>query len=135
LEDCPTKLSDKRKDFFLPWDGISFCPHTVNHANLTTESLETANEEIVKSGKIIEDKTDMKAKHFCYPNGRWNNNIRNIVKGPYSSACTTRSGFVSNNSDIYALNRIGINEEMATDWNGNFSKYMFTFSIFIESLK
>lgn len=143
LDDCSRELPDKKEDLFLTWedirslkwDGISFCPHTVNHANLPTESQETVNEEIVKSCKTIEDETGRKARHFCYPNGKWNNSIRNIVKESCSSACATSSGFVSRDSDVYALNRIGINEEMVTDWNGNFSKYLFTLSMFIETLR
>ena len=61
--------------------------------------------------------------------------IKKIVSESYKSACTTRAGFVSKGSDIYSLNRIGINEEMVTDWRGNFSKYVFTFSLFLESIR
>jgi hypothetical protein len=45
------------------------------------------------------------------------------------------TGFVSKDSDIYGLNRIGINEEMITDWRGNFSEYVFMFSMFLESAR
>ncbi|MFQ5965240.1 MAG: polysaccharide deacetylase family protein [Candidatus Scalinduaceae bacterium] len=137
------KLSEMGRNLFLTWDdiksmywdGITFGAHTMNHVTLTCESLDSAREEIVKSKRIIEDETGREVRHFSYPNGRWNAKIKKIVMESFLSACTTEGGFVSKGSDAYGLNRIGLNEEMITDLKGNFSKYMFTFSIFIETLK
>lgn len=64
-----------------------------------------------------------------YQMENYNDGIKSIVSKSYKSACTTNSGFVSKESDIYTLNRIGINEEMITDWRGNFSKHVFMFSM------
>ncbi|MCP4255715.1 MAG: polysaccharide deacetylase family protein [Candidatus Scalindua sp.] len=128
---------------FIRWDEvnsinepeISFGSHTVSHPILTNEQTDVVEDEICRSKEIIEKETGRDVFHFCYPNGNYNDEIKKNVSGSYNSACTTNAGFVSKNSDIYALNRIGINEEMVTDWRGNFSKYVFTLSLFLESIR
>jgi peptidoglycan/xylan/chitin deacetylase (PgdA/CDA1 family) len=128
---------------FVNWDevnsinesDISFGSHTINHPILTNEQTDVIEDEINTSKEIIEKETGRGVAHFCYPNGNYNDEIRRVVSGSYKSACTTRSGFVSKNSDIYSLNRIGINEEMVSGWRGHFSKYVFTLSLFLESIR
>jgi peptidoglycan/xylan/chitin deacetylase (PgdA/CDA1 family) len=128
---------------FINWDEvrsidkpeISFGSHTVNHPILTNEPVDVIEDEICKSKEFMEKETGRKVLHFSYPNGDYNEKIRKIASRTYKSACTTRTGFVSKDSDIYALNRIGINEEMVTDWRGNFSKHVFTLSLFLESIR
>ncbi|ODS31826.1 MAG: putative polysaccharide deacetylase [Candidatus Scalindua rubra] len=137
------KISEDKHRSFANWDelnsikdsNISFGSHTVNHTILTNEKTNVIKEEISKSRDIIEEKTNRNVLHFTYPNGNYNDDIKKIASKSYKSACTTKGGFISKNSDIYNLNRIGINDEMITDWKGNFSKYIFTFSVFLESLK
>lgn len=143
LKEHSIKAGEDWHRSFVNWDeinsmkdsNISFGSHTVSHPILTNEQPNVFKEEISKSREIIEKETGRNIIHFCYPNGDYNDNIKEIVSKSYKSACTTKGGFVSKESDIYSLNRIGINEEMITDRRGNFSKYMFTLSIFIESLK
>ena len=135
--------SEVERRSFINWDEvrsinkpeISFGSHTINHPILTNEQADVIEDEICKSKEILEKETGRDVVHFCYPNGDYNDEIRMIASGSYKSACTTRAGFVSKDSDIYALNRIGINEEMVTDWRGNFSKYVFTLSLFLESVR
>ena len=143
LKEHSIKFSEGKNRFFVNWDeinsikesDISFGSHTVNHSILTNEQTNVVEHEICKSKDVIEKETGRKVLHFCYPNGNYNDEIKSIVSESYKSACTTRAGFVSKGSDIYSLNRIGINEEMVTDWRGNFSKYVFTFSLFLESIR
>jgi peptidoglycan/xylan/chitin deacetylase (PgdA/CDA1 family) len=143
LKEHSIKSAENRHRFFVNWDelnsikepDISFGSHTVNHPILTNEQTNVIEDEICKSKKIIEKETGRDVFHFCYPNGNYNDEIKKIVSGTYKSACTTNSGFVSKDSDIYALNRIGINEEMVAGWRGNFSKYVFTLSLFLESIR
>jgi len=143
LESHSIKIDNNKERPFVNWDelnhikepDISFGSHTVNHMILTNEQTDVVEKEIRKSKEIIEKETGRDVIHFCYPNGNNNDDTKEIVAKSYKSACTTKGGFVSKNSDIYSLNRIGINEEMVTDWRGNFSKYVFIYSLFIESLK
>ncbi len=143
LERHSIRINNNKERSFINWDelnyiqepDISFGSHTVNHMILTNEQMDVVEDEICKSREIIEKETGRKVIHFCYPNGNYNECIKEIVAKSYKSACTTRTGFISKGSDIYSLNRIGINEEMVTDWRGNFSKYVFMFSLFIESVR
>jgi peptidoglycan/xylan/chitin deacetylase (PgdA/CDA1 family) len=143
LKEQSIMISDGEHRSFVNWDevnsinepDISFGSHTVNHPILTNEQTDIVENEISKSKEIIEKETGRGVLHFCYPNGNYNDELRRIVSESYKSACTTRAGFVSQYSDIYALNRIGINEEMISGWRGNFSKYVFMFSLFIESIR
>ena len=143
LKEQAIMISEDDPRSFLNWDevnsinepDISFGSHTVNHQILTNEQTDVIENEICRSKEIIKKKTGRGVLHFCYPNGNYNDGIKKIVSVSYKSACTTRAGFVSKDSDIYALNRIGINEEMVSDWRGNFSKYVFTLSLFLESIR
>ena len=136
-------INEDKHRSFINWNEInsmknpkiSFGSHTVNHMILTNEQTEVVEDEINKSKEIIEREIGRKVLHFCYPNGNYNDGIKRIVSKSYKSACTTKSGFISKESDVYSLNRIGINEEMLTDWRGNFSKYVFMFSMFLESAR
>jgi len=143
LKEHSIKLDGDRDRSFVNWDeinsikepDISFGSHTVNHPILTNEQTNVVEDEIRRSKEIIEKERGREVLHFCYPNGNYNDEIKRVVSESYKSACTTRAGFISKSSDIYSLNRIGINEEMVTDWRGNFSKYVFTFSLFLESIR
>jgi peptidoglycan/xylan/chitin deacetylase (PgdA/CDA1 family) len=143
LKEQTITISEDDPRSFVNWDevnsinepDISFGSHTVNHPILTNEQTDVIEDEIYRSKQIAEKKTGRDVLHFCYPNGNYNDGIKKIVSVSYKSACTTRAGFVSKHSDIYALNRIGINEEMVSGWRGNFSKYVFTFSLFLESVR
>ncbi|MCR4344603.1 MAG: polysaccharide deacetylase family protein [Candidatus Scalindua sp.] len=143
LEGHSIKIDNNKERPFVNWDelnhikepDISYGSHTVNHMILTNEQTDVVEKEIRKSKEIIEKETGRDVIHFCYPNGNYNDEIKKIVSGTYKSACTTNSGFVSKDSDIYALNRIGINEEMVAGLRGNFSKYVFTLSLFLESIR
>ena len=143
LREHSIKFNENNNRSFANWDeinsikapNISFGSHTMNHPLLTNEQTNVVENEIYESKEIIERKTGRKVLHFCYPNGNYNDEIKGIVSRSYKSACTTEAGFISKESDIYSLNRIGINEEMLTDWRGNFSKYVFTLSLFLESIR
>ncbi len=136
-------IGEDRDRLFVNWDevnnfnhpDITFGSHTITHPILTNEQTDVIEDEICRSKEIMEKETGREAIHFCYPNGNYNDSVKKIASGSYKSACTTNAGFVSKNSDIYALNRIGINEEMVTDWSGNFSKYVFTLSLFLETIR
>ena len=143
LKEYSIKSVENRHRFFVNWDelnsikeaDISFGSHTVNHPILTNEQTDVIEDEINSSKEIIEKETGRGVFHFCYPNGNYNDEIRRVVSESYKSACSTRAGFVSKSSDIYSLNRIGINEEMVSGWRGNFSKYVFILSLFLESIR
>ena len=81
-------LHGDEEDFkILNWDqilemkrhGITFGSHSHSHKILTDIPLIETNEEIVTSKKIIEKKLNMKINIFCYPEGKLNDEIINLV--------------------------------------------------------
>jgi len=119
---------------FLNWEQVremqkhnfSFGSHTSSHIILTVEDNQTAAEEITRSKEALEKKLGSPIKHFAYPDGRHNSEIRNLVKqAGFLSAVTIHEDVNTRHTDIYQLNRIEIQEGKTTGWNGKFSKHLF----------
>lgn len=91
---------------------VEFGAHTVSHPILTKVSTERVEYEIRQSKAIIEQKLVAKVKYFAYPNGDYNQNIKNMVKkAGYSEACTTYRSPEEVKGDIFALSREGFTRE------------------------
>ena len=54
--------------------------HTLTHPDLDKISIESAKDEILGSMEYLENLLDCDVKMFCYPNGRYNGEIKKIVK-------------------------------------------------------
>lgn len=90
-------------------NGIEIGSHTLNHPILTKVSINTARKEITDSKTNIEKRFGINIKVFCYPHGKYNSNIKVLVKqAGYECAITTDQGVNNKNSDLYALKRIRI---------------------------
>jgi peptidoglycan/xylan/chitin deacetylase (PgdA/CDA1 family) len=73
--------------------GHDIGSHTTTHPKLTELTLEAAREEIVASKKRLEDMFGRPVRHFCYPGGKWNDALREVVaEAGYATACTTQFG-------------------------------------------
>jgi peptidoglycan/xylan/chitin deacetylase (PgdA/CDA1 family) len=102
---------DKNASKLLNWpeikemqkNKIDFGSHTSSHPILTKCSFKQAEKEITKS-KTELNKRLGKVDFFCYPEGKFNQQIKKIVKQHYKSA------FVTNGSDkdLFEIKRIGI---------------------------
>jgi peptidoglycan/xylan/chitin deacetylase (PgdA/CDA1 family) len=103
----------------LSWDEatemsanrITFGAHTKTHPILTKIRLPEAEREIVQSKTAIEEHLGTVCSSFCYPNGDYNDEIKEQVMATYSCAFSTHIGFVKRNDDLFALNRVGIRDE------------------------
>ena len=88
---------------------ISFQAHTSNHVVLTDVSPARARKEIYDSKKGLAGITGKNAEVFCYPSGRYNNQIKGYVKAAgFNYAFTTREGRIESGDDPYALKRIRV---------------------------
>jgi peptidoglycan/xylan/chitin deacetylase (PgdA/CDA1 family) len=89
---------------------IEFGGHTCSHYIIGRLSVDLARDEVIKSTKIIEEKTGKKCRHFCYPNGQpgdFNETTKNILMDSgYKCGLTTVQNFVTEKSDVYELERI-----------------------------
>ncbi|GFE85456.1 polysaccharide deacetylase family protein [Steroidobacter agaridevorans] len=97
--------------------GISFGSHTCEHRILTQIDLATAAEEITGSMTQLRSREpDLNyVPVFCYPNGRYNEQIRSLViEAGYSAAVTTKLGRQSRElTDPFAIARIGVHDDIA----------------------
>jgi len=90
---------------------IAFGSHTLNHAwlpEVTSDNI--LKNEISESKKYLEDKLGVKVDTFCYPGGRLNAKIRQmVIDAGYKVAVSTNKGRARAN-DLFALNRVRISQ-------------------------
>ncbi|WP_051273423.1 polysaccharide deacetylase family protein [Desulfotruncus alcoholivorax] len=88
---------------------ISFQAHTSNHVVLTDVSPARARKEIFDSKAGLAGITGKNVEIFCYPSGRYNNQIKGYVKAAgFNYAFTTRQGRIKPGDDPYTLKRIRV---------------------------
>ena len=86
--------------------GISFGSHTRTHPDLRKLSIEQAEEELASSKKAIADATGLPVDMLAYPYGAYDAAVRNLARQHFRLACSTHLGFVKQDSDLFALERI-----------------------------
>ncbi len=107
--DVPGKLMDETqiKDWLAAGQEIG--SHTKTHPRLTQIPVSQAREEIFGSKKKLEDTFGKTVGHFCYPYGDWNPAVRDLVQeAGYKSACTTKFGVNTSETDAFVLKRITV---------------------------
>ena len=81
--------------------------HTSTHPNLKRVPLSQAREEIFSSKKKLEDTFGIPVSHFCYPSGKWNEPVRDLVaEAGYLTACTVEFGVNTSATPPFALRRV-----------------------------
>jgi peptidoglycan/xylan/chitin deacetylase (PgdA/CDA1 family) len=107
--ELPGLLMDKAQAKDWLGAGQEIGSHTSTHPRLTQVSSSQAREEISGSKKKLEDTFGVAVEHFCYPYGDWNPAVRDIVAEiGYKSACITKFGVNTTESDPFALKRITV---------------------------
>ena len=112
--DWPGNLPSLERSSLLSWDeiremsahGIEFGSHTANHPDLTRIPLKQAEQEIAHSRQQIEDRLGSPVTLFAYPYGRWNSQVKDIVRSHFQGACSTKLGSVRAGGDPYMIRRI-----------------------------
>ena len=97
-------------------DVFSYGFHTHSHPILTMTKKDEVKKEIINSKKKLENLLNMKIKSFCYPNGEFNDEIKNIVKNAgYDYACSIIKGRNKLGCDLYELKRINVDIDHGVD--------------------
>jgi peptidoglycan/xylan/chitin deacetylase (PgdA/CDA1 family) len=90
--------------------GMDIGGHTKTHVDLTSISEEEVKKEIIDCRTELENSFNIQVTDFCYPFGRFNELVRNIVQdSDYLSAITMNRGRVNSKSNMFVLPRIPIN--------------------------
>lgn len=86
--------------------GIIFEAHT-HHHRITHRGKDSLAEEIAINSEFIHELTGRKPKHFCYPSGRYTNNLWAVLEECHmASSTTTDIGLVDAQTPRYAMPRI-----------------------------
>ncbi|MDD5107946.1 MAG: polysaccharide deacetylase family protein [Candidatus Omnitrophica bacterium] len=105
----------------LSWDQIkemqasgliTFGSHTLDHAYLPeVKSEEELRRQIFESKKTLEEKLGVPINTFCYPAGRFDAHVRDLVaQAGYKLAVATGLGKRFSNQDVYLIKRVRISE-------------------------
>lgn len=138
-KEAKVPLSDLEKsEILLGWDevqemannGISFGSHTQTHLIMTQVPIDRASEETCNSKLEIEKRLKRPCTSFAYPNGDWNEDVRDLlVEADYECACSLSTTLSKTNVDLYSLKRINIHEGVSSGVNGKFSECLFAVEI------
>jgi peptidoglycan/xylan/chitin deacetylase (PgdA/CDA1 family) len=109
----------------LTWDevremhalGMTIGSHTMTHPNLPNAGLAAARQELVASRARLEAEVGVPVTMFSYPNGGAERYLTPLVQEivrevGYEAATTSRNAFASRASDLYALERIEVEESL-----------------------
>ena len=77
--------------------------HSITHTDLTTLPLHVAKNEILECKKVLEQLCGVPISCFCYPEGKFNDAIKNIVKKSGFIAARTTKPYRIKNSDPFAM--------------------------------
>ncbi len=89
--------------------------HTVQHPILSRLDLHEAEQEIVQSKLMLQQKLNSPINAFAYPNGcpqDISNEIVRIVSDNFTYALSTDPGFNDKDINLFALRRLGIGNDM-----------------------
>lgn len=86
--------------------GIDFGAHTISHPDLTKIETSEMEREIAGSKRIIEDKLGSPVLSFAYPYGRYDGRSIEIARGNFACACSDELGLLTEESPLYALERV-----------------------------
>ena len=111
--------------YMLTWDelremhrlGMTIGAHTVTHPNLPNAGLEAARTEIEGSRTRLERELAAPVTMFSYPNGGAERYMTRAVAqlvrdSGFEAASTSWNGFAGPASDVFALERVQVQEEM-----------------------
>jgi peptidoglycan/xylan/chitin deacetylase (PgdA/CDA1 family) len=109
LGEAPERLMDESQIRTWLASGHEIGSHTLDHPMLTKLPTDQAREEISASKKKLEDLFGVPVRDFCYPNGDWDQRIRDmVVEAGYRNAFTTECGLNNSATDTFALKRLTV---------------------------
>lgn len=109
----------------LTWDeiremhrlGMTIGSHTMTHPNLPSAGIAAARKELILARKRLEEEIGTPVTMFSYPNGGADRyltpELKCVVREVgYEGAATSRNAFAGPASDLFALERIEVEESL-----------------------
>jgi peptidoglycan/xylan/chitin deacetylase (PgdA/CDA1 family) len=98
--------------------GMTIGAHTLTHANLPSAGLDAARAEIAGSKALLESRLGIEVTMFSFPNGGADRYYtpelqRAVAESGFTAASTSANGFAGPESDVFALERIEVEERLA----------------------
>ncbi len=94
-------------------NNVAIESHTVTHPILTNINDEQLQTELTASRERLKSELERDANIFCYPNGNYDERVRNAVdRSGYTSAVTTVEGFNEKGIDLFSLKRFSAEFDM-----------------------
>jgi peptidoglycan/xylan/chitin deacetylase (PgdA/CDA1 family) len=98
--------------------GMTIGSHTFTHPNLPNAGVDDARKELVTSKARLEHELDATVTMFSYPNGGADRyctpEIKRLVQeAGFLAATTSRNAIAGAHSDLYALERVEVEERLA----------------------
>lgn len=91
----------------LDKNGMIIGSHTESHLDLTSVTSAELNNQLSDSKKTLEQLLKHQVSDFCYPAGKYNDGVAlKVDDSGYSTAVTTKNGVANNDSDLFELPRI-----------------------------
>ncbi|MFX0124501.1 MAG: polysaccharide deacetylase family protein [Candidatus Hodarchaeota archaeon] len=104
----------------MAMQNITFGSHTANHLILTNLLPHEIASQLSRPKKTLEQHLNSEVTGFCYPNGDFNSQLKQMVKdNGYEYAVTSQKRPLTNVNDLYEIGRIHVHNDIA------FSKAMF----------
>jgi peptidoglycan/xylan/chitin deacetylase (PgdA/CDA1 family) len=125
-------------DAMLTWDqaremsdaGVEIGAHTVSHPLLSYEDEASVESELKLSKQTVEEKLGKKVRAFAYPNGDWDERVREqVAKAGYRCAFTTRPAWHDRSENPYTISRVLLHEGNITTHDGEFSPAMLNLTL------
>ena len=92
-------------------DGITVGSHTAHHTFLPLLSAERAEQELMESKQLLEQRLGQAVFCLSYPVGGFTPEIQAMARSAgYRAACTTNRGLSKYTTDLFALRRIKMTE-------------------------
>jgi peptidoglycan/xylan/chitin deacetylase (PgdA/CDA1 family) len=96
--------------------GMTIGAHTMTHPNLPSAGLDAATAEIQGAKERLERELNQPVTMFSYPNGGaeqyYTPELQRVVAKHYAAAASSRNAFAGPRSDLYALERIEVEERL-----------------------
>ncbi|MGK2932750.1 MAG: polysaccharide deacetylase family protein [Solirubrobacterales bacterium] len=95
--------------------GWEVAAHTINHLDLTTLSGAQLEDEISGSRRLLQKELDSDIPNFCYPAGKYDNEVVKAVEAAGFRGATTVDPGMAERSEPFELKRIRMNQGDGAD--------------------